>query len=119
VSEGADEPVPKLPRGRGLRLSRIELMRIAMTLAVLIALVVLMKPCSQAVSGFVMGFDGSGSSAAKAMPKPGTVDVPPTPGSDDSLDQYERLRPGMTDAELKAAIERAKAAAAAAAGSAH
>jgi len=92
-----DEPVPKLPRGRGMKFSGPELFRIAVTIAILIAVIVLTKPCASAVSTFVMGMDGSGS--AKALPKPGTVDVDP----------YEHLKPGMTDAEIKAAMERAKA----------
>jgi hypothetical protein len=57
------------------------------------------KPCSTAVSRFVTGFDGSagpshaGSGAGSAAP---------------GLDRYERLRPGMTEAEVKAVIERAR-----------
>ncbi|HET7502900.1 MAG TPA: hypothetical protein VFK02_17895 [Kofleriaceae bacterium] len=134
---GAEDEVPRLPRGRGLRLSRPQLFRIAGTIAVLAFLLVMQRPCADAVSKFVTGF-GSGAdrgSAAAVMPRPGTVDVPagsaaaPRPdgpaavpaggrggsaGSggpdlDPSLDHYERLRPGMTDAELKAAIERARA----------
>ena len=94
-----DEPVPKLPRGRGMKFSGPELFRIAVTLAILVAVVVLTKPCASAVSTFVMGMDGSGSAKGSAMPKPGTVDVDP----------YEHLKPGMTDEEIKQAMERAKA----------
>ncbi len=104
----ADEPVPKLPRGRGMRVSKPELFRIGFTLITLIGVIVLTRPCAHAVSGFVTSMDGSGSdNAAKSstMPKPGNVDVPvPTPQT-----QYEQLRPGMSEAELKAAIERSKA----------
>jgi hypothetical protein len=94
-----DEPVPKLPRGRGLKFSGPEVFRIGMTLVTLIGVVVLARPCADSVSGFVMGMDGSGSAAGK-MPKPGTVDEP---------QQFEEIKPGMSDAEIKAAIERAKA----------
>jgi hypothetical protein len=104
----SNEPVPKLPRGRGLKLSGPELFRIAITLAMLIAVIALTRPCARSVSSFVMGFDGSAKGSA--MPKPGTVDVPKPPAGSD---QYEALRPGMTDEEVKAAIERAKAKAAA------
>ncbi len=114
MSEPIEEPVPKLPRGRGLRLSKPELFRIALTLITLIGVVVLTKPCANAVSGFVTSFDGSGSANEKAMPKPGNVDVPaPTQGSGQgsAIDepQYETLKPGMSDEEIKAAIERSKA----------
>jgi hypothetical protein len=54
--------------------------------------------------------DGSGSGSAgggtsTTMPRPDNVDVPVP-------QQYEQLRPGMTEEELKAAIERSKARAA-------
>jgi hypothetical protein len=110
---GGDEPVPKLPRGRGLKLSGPELFRIALTIVALIGLVVLTKPCARAVSGFVTSFDND-KDPKKAMPKPGNVDVP-TQGSDD---QFEHLTPGMTEQEIKAAVERSKARNAANAGSA-
>jgi hypothetical protein len=106
-----DEPVPKLPRGRGLKFSGPELFRIAMTLVSLVGVIVLAKPCANSVSNFVMGYpQGSGSSTAVM---PGTVEPPP----DQNIEQYEQLRPGMTDEEIKAAIERSKAKNAAAQGS--
>jgi hypothetical protein len=101
---GTDEPVPRLPRGRGMRLSRPELFRIAGLAILLVFLVVAQRPCADAVSRFVTSFGDQGSAAAP-LPRPGTVDVPA--GSD--LDRYEQLRPGMTEAEIKAAIERARA----------
>jgi hypothetical protein len=93
------EPVPKLPRGRGLKLSGPELFRIALTLVTLIGVVVLTPMCARSVANFVTSFD---QDSEKAMPKPGNVDLPA--GS-----QYERLQPGMSEQEIKAAIERAKA----------
>ena len=126
VPDGPDD-VPKLPHGRGLRLSRPQLVRIVGTLFLLVFLVTMQRPCATAVSGFVTGFGDRGSAAAM-MPRPGTVDVPAdrtggaaagsAAGSAGSaagsgttipdLDQYEHLRPGMTEAELKAVIERAR-----------
>jgi hypothetical protein len=102
VSESEDEPVPKLPRGRGLKLSGPELFRIGITLISLIGVIVLAKPCASSVSSFVMGYS-QGSDASK-LPKPGTVE--PTV---EDYSKYEQLRPGMTDEEIKAAIERSKA----------
>lgn len=109
--------VPRLPRGRGLRLSGPQLFRIVATLALLIFVIVAQKPCAGSVSKFVTGFGSDGSAAAipPRMPTPGTVDVPSSSGGSagsagpGSLDSYERLRPGMTDDEIKAAIERARA----------
>jgi hypothetical protein len=97
----SDDDVPKLPRGRGFKLSAPEIFRILITLALLVALIVLAKPCANSVSKFVTGFgSGSGSGSGSAKPDP-----------------YERLTPGMTDEEVKAAIERSKAKNAAQAGS--
>jgi len=119
----AEDDVPRLPRGRGLRLSGPQLVRIAGTVCLLVFLIVVQRPCANAVSSFVTSFGGSGDrgSAAATMPRPGTVDVSAgsaasagavgsgTTGSGvPSLDQYERLRPGMTDDEVKAVIDRAR-----------
>lgn len=128
--------VPRLPRGRGLRLSGPQLVRIAGTVCLLVFLVLMQRPCANAVSTFVTGFGDAGGrgSAATVMPRPGTVDVPAgsavegdaagsaastgagTAGGagsgasslDPSLDSYEHLRPGMTDEEVKAVIDRAR-----------
>ena len=84
-----------------------------MTLVALVGVIVLAKPCSDSVSNFVMGY--SQGSDSSQMPKPGTVE--PTTPTPSELDKYEQLKPGMTEEELKAAVERAKAKNAAAAGS--
>jgi hypothetical protein len=121
-SDGRDddgEPVPRLPRGRGLRLSVPELLRIAVLAILLVFLIVTQKPCADAVSRFVTSFGDHGS-AGKAMPRPDNVDVPGSAaGSGSGLEGYERLRPGMTDDEVKAAIERARARAAGSGSAAH
>lgn len=116
------DDVPRLPRGRGLRLSGPQLVRIAGTVCLLVFLIVVQRPCANAVSTFVTSFGSSADrgSAAAAMPRPGTVDVSQGSGSAGAagsgaagsqglrLDQYERLRPGMTDDEVKAVIDRAR-----------
>ena len=110
----ADEPVPRLPRTRGFKLSTPQLVRIGLTGALLVLIVAVQRPCADSISKFVTGF-GEGGSAAASMPRPGTVDQPGGPGS---AGDYVQLRPDMTEVELKAAIERAKAKAAERAGSA-
>jgi hypothetical protein len=99
---GDDEPVPKLPRGRGFKLSMPEIFRIALTAGMLVAILVLAKPCSDAVGKFVMRFD-NGSGSARSGSGSTVPATQPTP------QHYERLHPGMTDEETKAAIERARA----------
>jgi hypothetical protein len=102
-----DEGVPKLPRGRGIKLSGPEIFRIALTAGMLIAILVLAKPCSDAVSRFVMRFD-NGSAKAAEMPHPGQ----PAPAVTAGSQHYELITPDMTDAEKRAAIDRARRAAA-------
>lgn len=97
-----EEEVPKLPRGRGLKLSGPEIFRIVMFAAMLVAIIALAGPCGRAVSGFVMRFDnkGSGSAAQKVNMTPAT---PPN---------GVMLRGDMTDEERKQAVEKARAEAA-------
>ena len=61
----ADEPVPRLPRGRGMRFSRPELLRIAGLVILLVFLVVAQRPCADAVSRFVTSFGDQGSAAMR------------------------------------------------------
>ncbi len=103
-----DEPVPRIPRGRGMKLDGAMIARIGMTLALLIMIIVTAKPCANATSKFVTGFGEEGSAAPPEMPKPGNVDVPSEIGS---AGDYESM--SGTDADRKAAFERAKAKAAA------
>lgn len=93
---GDDEPVPKLPRGKGITLTRGALTRIGFTAIALVAVLVLQKPCSRAAGQFVTAF-GEEPGAPAAPP------VAPAPA------QYEVLTPSMTDDELRAAIGRAEA----------
>lgn len=102
MADPIEEDVPKLPRGRGITLSVPQLVRILGLIAVLIVLLVMQKPCSNAVSKFVTGFDGAGSAGPGSAAGSGAGSAPRR------VEDYERLRPGMTDAEVKAAIERAR-----------
>jgi hypothetical protein len=100
-----DEVVPRLPRGRGLRLSRMQLLRIIGLAALLIFLLVTQRPCANAVSTFVTGFDDQGSATGSGSGGSATG----SDGSRAGSQQYEHLKPGMTDEQMKAAIERARA----------
>jgi hypothetical protein len=94
---GRSEPpdVERLPRGRGLRLSTPELLRIIVVAALLVAVIAMQGPCSDAVGRFVAGFD----------PPPASIDaaaLPAPPGG------YVRLRSDMTEAELRRAVDEAR-----------
>ena len=106
----SDGDVPRLPRGGGFKLSTAAIFRILFTGALLVMIVVAQRPCADAVSGFVTSFDEQpGGSAARQtqMPKPGTVDVPRTnvPGADPCA---VSMHGDMSEAEIAAAMERAK-----------
>jgi hypothetical protein len=93
-----DEPVPKIPYGRGLKLDGAMLFRIGATLVLLVLIVITARPCANATSKFVTDFDEKGS-ASNTMPKPGNVDkLEP---------EYEKM--GGTPEEDRAAYERAMA----------
>jgi hypothetical protein len=104
VSEDED-PVPKLPRGPLIRFAGPQVFRILMTIGMLIAVLVLARPCGNAMSNFIMGFDntkGSGSGAGKHAPPAAQPQLPGSAGD------YVELHPGMTDDEVRQAIEKAK-----------
>ncbi len=63
----ADPDVPKLPRGRGIKLAGPQVVRIMMTVALLVTVVVLARPCSDAVSKFVTSY---GKPDAAPPPRP-------------------------------------------------
>lgn len=108
VAPNDDEPVPRLPRTRFFSwrsLSPAVLVRIALVAALLVMIVMTQRPCADAVSSFVVDFDNAGS-AGSQMPKPGTVDQPRDIGS---AGDYETIRTDMTEEEVKAVMERARA----------
>jgi hypothetical protein len=102
-----DDDVPRIPRGRGLKLSAGQFVQVVMVAAALVAVVILAKPCGRAVSGFVTGFDRpDGGSAPATAIDAGAATAPTLPDG-------VILRGDMTPEELEAAIAKARAAAAA------
>ena len=92
---------PKLPRGSGFKMSKGHFFKIVLTASFLVMLVVIQRPCANAVSGFVTSFDEGSPADQQKMPKPGNVD-----GS--GATQFETLRGDLTEDEWKAIVERAK-----------
>lgn len=86
-----EAPVPKIPYTSGFKISGPQLVRIALTLALLVMLLVAREPCSNSVSKFVTEFgSGSGSTSPSVeMPRPGNVDKPPAQAGSGS--DYEVL----------------------------
>jgi len=52
-----DGDVPRLPRGRGVKLMGPQLFKIGMVAMLLVAVIMLRRPCSDAVGKFVSDFD--------------------------------------------------------------
>ena len=87
-----DDDVPRLPRGKGFKLSFGEIVRIGLTGTMLIAVLVLAQPCADAVGRFVSSFDPPD---AQPAPKP----VPKG---------YVHLSPDMTTEQIQQAIGGAR-----------
>jgi hypothetical protein len=92
-----DPDVPRLPRGKGISLTGPQMFKILLFAALLVAVIVLQRPCSEAAGRFVGQFDTR--DAAPAPPKPDPHPLPPG--------NYVEIKPGMTDEQIKQAIEGA------------
>ncbi len=90
---GIDTPVPKLPRGKGARLSVQSLFRIGMLGVMLFAVLALRKPCSDGAANFIGGFEPPVDAGAHTAPP---SRVRPPPGT-----EYVRLRGDETEDELR------------------
>jgi hypothetical protein len=66
------DPVPRLPRGRGLKLSTPQLIRIGMVFLLLVALLLTYRQCADAVSTFVTSF-GPDETERKQSPAQGEL----------------------------------------------
>ena len=97
-----DPDVPRLPRGRGFSFTGPQVVRILMFAFLLIAVLFMRRPCGDAVGRFVGSFDeqAPGDASVRAIPHPDQL----TPGTT----QYVEIKPGMSDAEIKAAIDKAR-----------
>jgi hypothetical protein len=88
--------VPRLPRGKGLSLTGPAVFKIAVFAALLVAVIVLQRPCADAAGKFVGQFDEKAQAPVDAA----TVEKFP-PGN------YVELNGNMTDEEIKKAMEEA------------
>jgi hypothetical protein len=88
------EPVPRLPRGSGFKLSTAELIRIAMFVALLLAVIVLRKPCSDGVAGFVDSFSPPDAGVAPQVLPPGEVIDLRNQSPEELRREIERIREG-------------------------
>lgn len=88
-----DEPVPRLPRGRGLKLSFPEIARILMIVAMLIAMMMLRRPCAENTGRFIESFEPPVDAGPTRTPG----QLPPG--------RYVPLTGEMTEQELRDKLE--------------
>jgi len=67
VKDG-DEPVPRLSRGRGLRMRQGDLVRIGMFATLLVFVVLMGRPCADGMANFVGSFSPAPDAAPAAQP---------------------------------------------------
>ena len=89
-----DPDVPRLPRGKGFKMSFGEIVRIGLTASMLIAVLVLAKPCADAAGRFVASFDPPDAQLAAPPPK--------------APSGYVHLSPDMTPQQIEQAISAAR-----------
>ncbi len=92
------QPVPRLPRGKGTRFSTMSMFRIAMLGMLLVAVLVMRKPCADGVAKFIGGFEQKPDAGAEQAPPRTTL----PPG------EYIKLDGPLTEEKLKELRERAK-----------
>jgi hypothetical protein len=97
-----DPDVPRLPRGKGFKLSFGEIVRIGLTATMLIAVLVLAKPCADAVGRFVASFDPPDAQPAPAPQTSQPHQPEKTPAG------YVHLTPNMTPQQIQQAIGAAR-----------
>jgi len=68
AAERPSEPIPRLSRGRGLRLRTSDLVRIGMVATLLICILALGRPCADGMAGFVDSFSPPPDAAPAAAP---------------------------------------------------
>ena len=96
-----DPDVPRLPRGRGISLTGPQMFKIVFFAALLVAVIVLQRPCAEAAGRFVGQFDETKDAGVKPAPPR------PPPGHELPPGNYVEIKPGMTDEEIRQAIDRA------------
>lgn len=92
--EPIDPDVPRLPRGKGFKLSFGEIVRIGLTGTMLIAVLVLAQPCADAVGRFVGSFDPPDAQPAQPLQPKGYVHL----SSDMTPQQIQQAIGGARDA---------------------
>lgn len=111
-----DTQVPRLPRGRGIRLSFPEILRILMVAVLLIAVITLREPCADSVGVFIEAFEPpaqvGGPAAPGSTPASGAAEPTPAAAGDTDefpADEYIHLPTDLSEAELRERLEALQA----------
>ncbi len=95
-----EEPVPRLPRGKGWGLSTGELIRIGMIASLLVAVIALRRPCADNVGQFIQSFEPPIDAGVAPAPQ----NLPPLQADE----VYVHCGPEVTPEECARRIERAQ-----------
>ena len=91
-----------------------QLTRVVMFATLLLAVLLMRRPCADAVGRFFSSFDETQTArdgGVRAVPKPEAIvddTAAPASGTDPYKTEYVEIKPGMTDAEIQAAIQKAR-----------
>lgn len=103
-------PVPRLPHGKGIRISGPAIVRILMFAALLLAVLALRKPCADGVSRFITQFDEPDAGVAGAVRNARHAGDAGAAAPDTSAwpaGQYIEIKGPLTDEQLKVILEKA------------
>jgi hypothetical protein len=95
---GENDPVPKLPRGKGISLTGPQMFRIGVYGIMLVGIIVMARPCGESAARFMGTFD-EGDAGVEKVDKPRGPVLPPG---------TVRITPDMTDEERMRAIGAAQ-----------
>lgn len=104
-STHADEPIPRLPRSAGFKLTGPEIFRILLFAALLFGVLVLRKPCSEGVGRFVESFDAdAGPTDAQTVAEQPSTHSQQVP-SPRSIGGFVRITSDMSEEQIRAKLE--------------
>ena len=118
-----DEPIPRLPRGKLIKLSGPQMFRIIFFAALLVGVLALRKPCSEGIGRFVESFDdpdaGPTGPLDGSVGRPGSLAGSPAGAGSDgesaaapgaplgSVNGYFRITGDMSEEEIRATLRKA------------
>lgn len=106
-----DEPVPRLPRGKLIKLTGPQMFRIVFFAVLLVGVLLLRQPCSDGIGRFVESFDtadaGPTETDAGGMADPGSQTDVRSRLDPAAVGGFYRLTGDMSEEEIRATLRKA------------